>query len=126
MAEASGRAKLAGNLVNPPVAGVEFNDLPADRNDNLWNVIQNTYQLSLEELSALKNARCQGNDFIFLSHFLYLISSLFSIAPPVPPALPGIYFLLNCICRYIPFQAHYFFIYLYSKWLASLVYRKKF
>ena len=36
-----------------------FGDLPADRSDPLWTEIRSEYNLSLAELSALKNARCQ-------------------------------------------------------------------
>lgn len=38
--------------------GFPFDDLPNDRNDNLWTNISETYALSLPQLSALKNARC--------------------------------------------------------------------
>uniref|UniRef100_A0A0K6S6F5 Protein kinase domain-containing protein n=1 Tax=Chromera velia CCMP2878 TaxID=1169474 RepID=A0A0K6S6F5_9ALVE len=40
---------------NPPFP---FDDLPTDRNDNLWSQIQEKYKLTLPELSALKNERC--------------------------------------------------------------------
>ena len=39
-----------------------FDNLPLDRNDGIWTEFRNPpYSLDLEELSALKNARCQGN-----------------------------------------------------------------
>ena len=52
----SGKAKL-GDIIS-------FDDLPKDRNDNLWNRIENKCHLTIGELSALKNAVCssgQGN-----------------------------------------------------------------
>jgi hypothetical protein len=37
-----------------------FTDLPAERTDSIWDRLQSEpYNLSLPELSALKNARCQ-------------------------------------------------------------------
>ena len=36
----------------------EFGDLPSDRNANLWERIEKTYGLTLQEVSALQNARC--------------------------------------------------------------------
>jgi hypothetical protein len=39
-----------------------FDNLPLDRNGGIWTEFRNPpYSLDLEELSALKNARCQGN-----------------------------------------------------------------
>ena len=36
-----------------------FENLPLDRNDDIWAALRNSpYNLDLEELSALKNARC--------------------------------------------------------------------
>ena len=55
MAEQSGRNKLSSAV--PPYA---FHDLPAERNDNDWNVIASSYNLTLAEKNALKNARCSG------------------------------------------------------------------
>ena len=37
---------------------IPFEDLPADRNDSLWNKIEERAGLTLGQLSALKNARC--------------------------------------------------------------------
>uniref|UniRef100_A0A0G4G1E0 Uncharacterized protein n=1 Tax=Chromera velia CCMP2878 TaxID=1169474 RepID=A0A0G4G1E0_9ALVE len=42
---------------NPPFP---FDDLPTDRNDNIWNQIRADYNLTLPELSALTNERCSG------------------------------------------------------------------
>ena len=39
-----------------------FENLPLDRNDGIWVELRSPpYSLDLEELSALKNARCPGN-----------------------------------------------------------------
>ncbi len=38
---------------------ISFEDLPKDRNDNLWIEIRTECHLLLGELSALKNAVCQ-------------------------------------------------------------------
>lgn len=39
-------------------SGIEFDDLPGDRIDPLWDRIEKTFVLTPPELSALKNARC--------------------------------------------------------------------
>ena len=52
----NGKAKL-GDIIS-------FDNLPKDRNDNLWTEIRKDCHLTLDELSALKNAVCssgQGN-----------------------------------------------------------------
>ena len=49
-AEYSARAKIANRF--------QFQNLPTDRNDTLWTEIRTQYELNLEELCALKNARC--------------------------------------------------------------------
>lgn len=48
----SGIAKL-GSIIS-------FENLPIDRNDNLWSDIRNDCRLTLDELSALKNAVCSS------------------------------------------------------------------
>ena len=50
----SGKAKL-GDIIS-------FDDLPKDRNDNLWNRIENKCHLTIGELSALKNAVCSSGE----------------------------------------------------------------
>jgi hypothetical protein len=51
----SGKTKL-GTII-------AFENLPKDRNDSLWTEIRTDCGLTLDELSALKNAVCpQGND----------------------------------------------------------------
>ena len=35
-----------------------FDDLPAERNDDIWKELYGVCNLTLGELSALKNARC--------------------------------------------------------------------
>ena len=53
---AAAKQKLLGNAGNiPPFS---FDSLPLDRSDPLWDRIETTYNLSLTELSTLKNARC--------------------------------------------------------------------
>lgn len=52
----SGTDKL-GNIIS-------FDDLPKDRNANLWIEIRNKCELSLGELSALQNAVCSRNGYI--------------------------------------------------------------
>ena len=37
---------------------IDFEDLPKDRNDNLWNEIRELCRLTIAEVSALKNAVC--------------------------------------------------------------------
>jgi len=59
---ASGVAKLPPDFL--------FEDLPNDRSDPLWTEIRTTYNLSLAELSALKNARCQQGK---IKNFILLI-----------------------------------------------------
>jgi hypothetical protein len=50
----SGKTKL-GTIIS-------FENLPKDRNDSLWTEIRTDCGLTLDELSALKNAVCpQGN-----------------------------------------------------------------
>jgi hypothetical protein len=54
---ASAKQKLRGNDNAPPF---NFDSLPLDReNDSIWSEIRSEYGLTLPELSALKNARCQ-------------------------------------------------------------------
>jgi hypothetical protein len=55
MAEASARNKISNPIL--PLESFEFENLPTDRNDCLWIRIEVTYGLSLQKLSALKNAR---------------------------------------------------------------------
>ena len=43
-----------------------FNDLPDERNDNIWHEIWRAYGLTLPELSALKNARCPSKFYYTL------------------------------------------------------------
>ena len=50
----SALAKVGVSSVEDP----KFLDLPATRDDNLWNRIETNYGLTILELSALKNARC--------------------------------------------------------------------
>jgi hypothetical protein len=61
MAEASARMKIS-----KPTAPFQFENLPTDRNDGLWSEIRTEYGLALEELSALKNARCSSQGIIQL------------------------------------------------------------
>jgi hypothetical protein len=56
MAEAVARNKISNPIA--PLQSFSFENLPIDRNDTLWAEIRTSYGLSLEELSALKNARC--------------------------------------------------------------------
>lgn len=51
----TGKDKLQGTI--------KFENLPSERNDNLWDRIEKECHLDLDELSALKNAACspQGN-----------------------------------------------------------------
>jgi hypothetical protein len=57
---ASGFAKLSADF--------SFEDLPAERSAPLWTEIRTEYSLTLAELSALQNARCQqGNKKKFIS-----------------------------------------------------------
>jgi hypothetical protein len=48
------KQKLANN-----VSPFNVDSLPLDRNDSIWADIRKEYGLTLPELSALKNARCQ-------------------------------------------------------------------
>ncbi len=48
----SGKAKL-GTIIS-------FDDLPMDRNDDLWKEIESDCHLTLGEVSALKNAVCSS------------------------------------------------------------------
>jgi hypothetical protein len=57
MAALEGKAALGFAKLPPDFL---FEDLPNDRSDPLWTEIRSEYNLSLAELSALKNARCQG------------------------------------------------------------------
>jgi hypothetical protein len=55
----SGKTKL-GTII-------AFDNLPKDRNDSLWTEIRTDCDLTLNELSALKNAACPpGNPLIKL------------------------------------------------------------
>jgi hypothetical protein len=56
MAEASARYKIAHP--KPPYPPFRFENLPIDRNENLWKEISGTYELDLEETCALKHACC--------------------------------------------------------------------
>lgn len=58
-------------------------DLPKSREDPLWNDIKNQYGLKLQELSALKNAACEGN-----LHLLELDLEPEHSAQPSQPVLP--------------------------------------
>eukprot|EP01036_Dinobryon_divergens_P027383 gene27383-36151_t len=69
MAEASARIKISNP--NAPLQPFQFENLPTDRNASLWTRIETTYGLSLEELSALQNARChQEKKWDFGEQFL--------------------------------------------------------
>ncbi len=70
-------SSLQSALEKVGISSVEdpnFLDLPAVREDNLWDRIRNEYNLTLFELSALKNCRCveqkSGNFRILLLFFL--------------------------------------------------------
>jgi hypothetical protein len=52
----SAKQRLLGNADTTPFS---FDSLPLDRNDSIWDRIEAKYGLSLPELSALKNSRCQ-------------------------------------------------------------------
>lgn len=68
------RARL--KLSEPTKAGVEpfeFDDLPSVRIDDVWEKIKEDYSLTLQELSALKNARCSKG---LLSLFIHCHVSL--------------------------------------------------
>ena len=75
MAEASAKIKISNP--NAPLQPFQFENLPTDRNASLWTRIETTYGLSLEELSALQNARCpQGILLLFLNHFCTRLNKL--------------------------------------------------
>jgi hypothetical protein len=83
-------AKSALASGNPPYP---FSDLPNDRNDCLWTEIRTEYQLSLPQLSALKNERCSdasGKPFSHPSSQSPPISSL----SPSPLSLAHMHTLL--------------------------------
>ncbi len=67
-AEETGRAKLKTPFEIPNAVTMEFLDLPAERNDMLWSEIRDEYKLTIPELSALKNARCQGVSALVMSN----------------------------------------------------------
>jgi hypothetical protein len=77
MAEACARYKLSNPT--PPIPAFLFENLPADRNASIWDRIERTYELSLEELSALQNARCSSQQGILLldrKTFIFTINIL--------------------------------------------------
>ena len=39
-----------------------FENLPNERESSDWNLLQQSFDLSVQELIALKNARCQGKN----------------------------------------------------------------
>jgi hypothetical protein len=55
---AKAKQKLLGN--DDTVPPFNFDSLPLDRNDSIWDRIETKYGLTLPELSALKNAKCSG------------------------------------------------------------------
>ena len=59
MALQSAHLKLANSAEG--LKPLRIADLPNDRNDNLWNRIEATYQLELVEIIALKNEKFPGN-----------------------------------------------------------------
>ena len=63
MAQTSARFKI--NNLNSTLQPFQFENLPSDRNDEIWSRIEIIYGLSLEELSALKNSRCTQGNLIF-------------------------------------------------------------
>jgi hypothetical protein len=67
----SGKTKL-GTII-------AFDNLPKDRNDNLWTEIRTNCNLTLDELSALKNAVSPpGNPLIkpiFLFTFIFIFNN---------------------------------------------------
>ena len=52
------RIKIAGNSDTSVPPSFPFDELPLRDDSPLWNEIRTTYNLSLVQLSALKNARC--------------------------------------------------------------------
>ena len=77
MAAASANNKLeeARRKLRP----FSFDNLPLDRNDGIWTEFRNPpYSLDLEELSALKNARCTPGNVSRPVKFIELL--LFKIA----------------------------------------------
>ena len=48
-----------------------FDDLPGDRQDPLWNeLLKQPFQLSVQELSALKNARFSSSSGLFVDSLI--------------------------------------------------------
>jgi hypothetical protein len=48
-----------------------FDDLPGDRQDPLWNeLLKQPFQLSVQELSALKNARFSSSKGLFVDSLI--------------------------------------------------------
>ena len=54
----------AGNNSNVTPPPFDLDDLPKDRNADLWNRIEERYSLELDELSALQNFACSGNIYV--------------------------------------------------------------
>lgn len=55
-----------------------FDDLPEDRQDPIWNeLLKQPFQLSVQELSALKNARFSSlgciDSLIYINLFLFIL-----------------------------------------------------
>jgi hypothetical protein len=64
-----------------------FDDLPGDRQDPIWNeLLKQPFQLSVQELSALKNARFSSSSGLFVDSLItinlfLLILLLFLLTP---------------------------------------------
>jgi hypothetical protein len=53
---AAAKQKLIGDLTaQPPLPDFDLNDLPQNVTDPIWDQIERNYNLTLPELSALKN-----------------------------------------------------------------------
>jgi hypothetical protein len=59
-AKLSGDAAVAYIKLQEGTPRFDFNSLPVDTNDSLWNPIEASYGLTLPELSAVNNARCHS------------------------------------------------------------------